>query len=646
MTGSVALDVVIGLIFIYLLYSLFATVIMEIINSFLGLRARNLRYALRRMLMDEKEDQWVSNKNKYPRIVRWLIRSINLIPRTIVKLVNTALKTIGPAFRMADPGLFHTFYEQPSIKYLSTGGFSNKPSYIAPHNFSKTLVNSILANYSSKGIINRLHSESDVLASTMKQLGKNRIAKKEFDARKNKKQKFKTWFNKLDDSKKIKFGESLLPQGHVFKTQLKKMLESFDSNLEVMDKNLNAALEDVSLLERIQAGIAMLPEESDTKRHLKSLLVDAQDDLQKFQYYLEQWFDDAMERAIGWFKRRVQYFLFFIGVFLAVNFNADTFQIVKKLSSDPKAREHLVDMAIAYADDLNEQQNNVENNDVQQNLDADENKDTDENGDTNENEKFQNVQDSLKQVAGKLQNDIYKAQNIIVTNWRIPKNIEFYMDKEWVAHDIQRMKKNKVDSVVVSKDLKSRFILEEGETTLLWRTGADSLKITLSKCDENGYLFVTDNLKKKPVQFSPGDSLSVTPEMKIPIDGKKIYCHKNTVVFERTTPVFFKVHTSVDTLLLKSSIGTTNFSEFNRRIAPVRTLSYKMSYVFKKEKGFLNYGNLWGYILTALAISMGSPFWFDLLNRLIQLRNSIRPSKDEPSKNPATTEVPLPKRVG
>ncbi|HEY5917548.1 MAG TPA: hypothetical protein VIU13_09115, partial [Chryseolinea sp.] len=54
MIDNVALDVVIGLVFIYLLYSLFATVIMEIISSTFGLRARNLSYALRRMLMDEK----------------------------------------------------------------------------------------------------------------------------------------------------------------------------------------------------------------------------------------------------------------------------------------------------------------------------------------------------------------------------------------------------------------------------------------------------------------------------------------------------------------------------------------------------------------------------------------------------------------
>jgi hypothetical protein len=54
MFNSVALDVVIGLIFIYLLYSLLATVISEMIASVLGLRARNLKVAINRMLNDEK----------------------------------------------------------------------------------------------------------------------------------------------------------------------------------------------------------------------------------------------------------------------------------------------------------------------------------------------------------------------------------------------------------------------------------------------------------------------------------------------------------------------------------------------------------------------------------------------------------------
>jgi hypothetical protein len=42
-----------------------------------------------------------------------------------------------------------------------------------------------------------------------------------------------------------------------------------------------------------------------------------------------------------------------------------------------------------------------------------------------------------------------------------------------------------------------------------------------------------------------------------------------------------------------------------------------------------------GWLLTALAISLGAPFWFDMLNKLIVVRSTVKPkekSPDEPSK--------------
>jgi hypothetical protein len=42
-----------------------------------------------------------------------------------------------------------------------------------------------------------------------------------------------------------------------------------------------------------------------------------------------------------------------------------------------------------------------------------------------------------------------------------------------------------------------------------------------------------------------------------------------------------------------------------------------------------------GWLLTALAISLGAPFWFDMLNKLIVVRSTVKPkekSQDEPSK--------------
>jgi hypothetical protein len=45
-----------------------------------------------------------------------------------------------------------------------------------------------------------------------------------------------------------------------------------------------------------------------------------------------------------------------------------------------------------------------------------------------------------------------------------------------------------------------------------------------------------------------------------------------------------------------------------------------------------------GWFLTAVAVSLGAPFWFDLLNKIIVVRSTVKPaekSKEEPSKDAA-----------
>jgi hypothetical protein len=97
MTGNVALDVVIGLTFIYVLYSLFTTIIVELVAANLQLRARTLKRAIERMLDDDK----VSFSGD--------------------------------------------FYKTPLIKYLASGrvglfGVNDKPSYLKAKNFSEALL--------------------------------------------------------------------------------------------------------------------------------------------------------------------------------------------------------------------------------------------------------------------------------------------------------------------------------------------------------------------------------------------------------------------------------------------------------------------------------------------------------------------------
>lgn len=103
MTGSVVLDVIIGLVFIYLIYSLLVTLIAEIVATNLGLRARNLQSAITRMLTD--------------------------------KHVN-----VFKSFRKQQKdGVASEFYNHPEVKFLSANKFFSRPSAIKAESFAKTL---------------------------------------------------------------------------------------------------------------------------------------------------------------------------------------------------------------------------------------------------------------------------------------------------------------------------------------------------------------------------------------------------------------------------------------------------------------------------------------------------------------------------
>jgi hypothetical protein len=216
MFNSVVLNVVIGLVFIYLLYSLLATIIQELITSWFGLRARGLLKGISRMLNDDEYKKDVSN----------------------------------------------AFYDHPLIKFLGENKFHSKPSYLTAQNFSKVMI--------------------DLLR------GEN-----------------------------MQPGQSINP---------------------LIQQALNSG-------KTIWGDAEISPQ---TLSYLKSLWTDAQADVEKFRCLLENWFDDTMERASGWFKKKTQLILFIIGLVLAIIFNVDTISIVKILSNDPKLADKLANNAAIY----------------------------------------------------------------------------------------------------------------------------------------------------------------------------------------------------------------------------------------------------------------------------------------------------------
>ena len=75
MFGSITLDIVIGLVFVYLLYSLLATILAELIASWFGIKARMLRQAIERMLNDRYYED--TGRNWYQKLFHPLVSVTN-----------------------------------------------------------------------------------------------------------------------------------------------------------------------------------------------------------------------------------------------------------------------------------------------------------------------------------------------------------------------------------------------------------------------------------------------------------------------------------------------------------------------------------------------------------------------------------------
>lgn len=414
MTGNVGLDVVIGLVFVYLLYSLYATIIMEIFSSSFGLRARNLSYSIKRMLMDERRyDKYFRSNPEIAVIIERLLRWFS-------ELIGTFIQPLGIAINLKNKKLYRAFFNQPSIRTLSSGNLSNMPSYIPPEVFCKALIDSI-----------------------------------------------------KDD----------------------------DPDLSVV-ANIHVGLETKNLL----------PDNSETKKLIQSLLKDANNDLVKFQLLLERWYNDTMERSKGWFKRTTQIMLAVIGFTLAIALNVDSIAIIKKLSIDKEAREQMVNLATQF------NENNAAAIEIIR-----ESKDT-----------AMLIADldkrltTLDTIRKSLETDITNSKNILASDWHLP------------------------NTIIGSTELPA----------------------------------LTSDSKHIEYPLSDGNSSG------------------------QTASVFFVVHNSIDSKLFRKSLPDEIKSGEPMK---VNTAYYKFWYAFD---------HIWGYLLTVLAISLGAPFWFDLLNKLVKLRTS------------------------
>jgi hypothetical protein len=81
------------------------------------------------------------------------------------------------------------------------------------------------------------------------------------------------------------------------------------------------------------------------KAWLAKILVDARGDTDAARRTIEQSFDHVMDRAAGWYKRKVQLILLVLSLLIAGGLNADTLNVADRLSRDDAVRAAVVAQA-------------------------------------------------------------------------------------------------------------------------------------------------------------------------------------------------------------------------------------------------------------------------------------------------------------
>jgi hypothetical protein len=117
--------------------------------------------------------------------------------------------------------------------------------------------------------------------------------------------------------------------------------------LALLDLIAPATADGARTLADVKTGMANLPQP--LQRTLTNLLDEAQHDVERLKTQIEIWFNNGMDRASGWYKRKTQWIQFFLGLSLVILLNIDSVHIGRTLFAvNSPLRASLVESAKSF----------------------------------------------------------------------------------------------------------------------------------------------------------------------------------------------------------------------------------------------------------------------------------------------------------
>ena len=118
---------------------------------------------------------------------------------------------------------------------------------------------------------------------------------------------------------------------------------------------------DSTPIEKFNAGLSTL-RDSDTKALLVSILNNSKGDFEVLKTNIAVWYEDYMDRVTGWYKRSVRWYLFLIGLIVAIVANVNSLHLLNKLYHNTQLRASTLK---AVDDFIVSHPNGLEDNEVE-----------------------------------------------------------------------------------------------------------------------------------------------------------------------------------------------------------------------------------------------------------------------------------------
>jgi hypothetical protein len=311
------LEVAIGLVLVWLIMSVATMSLQEWIANILNSRARELERAITQMLSSQ---DLTRQFYAYPLIA-------NLYPKPKKKGRKTRL----PSYIAA------TNFSAALFELIVQAGTDNSPVRAAT-----TRVEKLLAGMTSPEQKKLAREDWNAILETAKGVAASELGSAALDSLKFQLQAY------ADKNPEFKPGlDQLIPQVDMYYGRI------------VDERSLSAESASGSGLALRQFRLGMLAMDKTNPGLNKSVTAiikqaetsaeKAEQSVARLRLSLETWFNDAMDRLSGAYKRRAQLIAFIIGFIVALILNVDTIRVATSLWREPTLRQAIVAQAQNYA---------------------------------------------------------------------------------------------------------------------------------------------------------------------------------------------------------------------------------------------------------------------------------------------------------